>query len=266
MSFISSFGGSFIRAFLASGQGGKCNVYLFDGAEPDYFELSSAFSGNFKMLVASADEVGIPAEIVAGRQGDFVASANALNDPQWNQYEMTAVGLLLLVGATFSGRISYALDDVWYHIDKLPTLGEESWTYGDVLGLDNPPQYALLASSPNILITVGITFKVTMTNATNTSLRYKLDSATIDFPAMGTTTRYFTVANDSTKRHYLQTVFIDTVGDVTDISSRSVIFNEPFVINEQPDNWQKGECDWEWFPGLIATTQLEADTEMEDFN
>ena len=46
------------------------------------------------------------------------------------------------------------------------------------------------------------------------------------------------------------------------------------VINEDNDiiqsvftsSWYRGACPPEWFYGLIPTTQLEADTEMGDFN
>lgn len=34
------------------------------------------------------------------------------------------------------------------------------------------------------------------------------------------------------------------------------------VVNTQ---WQKGKCPPDWRVGLIATTQLEPDTEMEQF-
>ena len=93
------------------------DVYLFDGTEPDSFELNAPFTGNFKLQVAASAETGVNPDIIAGRQGVFEVSADPANDPQWVQYEIAAVGLVSILTSVFSGRISYALDDTWYQLD-----------------------------------------------------------------------------------------------------------------------------------------------------
>lgn len=97
-----------------------CNMYLFSSLTPDYFELDTPITTeDFKFMFAGTSETGIPAQIVAGRQGAFVPSTDPINDPQWNQYHLPiATGLSVLVEATATGRISYALDDVKYQIDN----------------------------------------------------------------------------------------------------------------------------------------------------
>ena len=95
-------------------------AYLFDGTEPDYFELNSPFTGNFKLQVAATAETGINPDIIAGRVGVFEVSAEPANDPTWVRYEIAAVSLTGIVGSTFNGRIAYALDDVWYNVDSGP--------------------------------------------------------------------------------------------------------------------------------------------------
>lgn len=106
---------SIVRSIIA---GDGCNAYLFDGTDPDYHEFDTAYSGLLQVIVIAASETGLHADIIAGRQGAFVASTDPLTDMQQNQYEITAVSLTGIVDATFSGRIAYSKDGVeWIYLD-----------------------------------------------------------------------------------------------------------------------------------------------------
>ena len=94
-----------------------CNVYLFSSLNTDSLQLGSPFTGNLKVQIAATAETGLHPDIIAGRQGAFVASADPVNDPQWVQYEIEAVAITYIADATFNGVITYAKDNVRHQLD-----------------------------------------------------------------------------------------------------------------------------------------------------
>jgi hypothetical protein len=132
--------------YLRLGGGSLCNAYLFDGSEADLLTLGAPFTGNLKVIIIAASETGVNPAIVAGRQGVFVASTDPLIDMQQNQYEIDTVSFAgPIVDNTFTGRVAYAKDDVWYDIDM--GAPELRWYY-DFDGIDDYitiPQVDLVA-------------------------------------------------------------------------------------------------------------------------
>lgn len=118
-----------------------CDVYLFDGADPDYHSFTPAYSGFLQVIVIAASETGLHADVIAGRQGVFVPSTDPLVDMQQNQYELAAVvSLAGIVDATFSGRIAYSKDGVvWYDLD-IGAAGVREY-YDFSIGTDPVIQY-----------------------------------------------------------------------------------------------------------------------------
>ena len=111
----------FFRRQQLSKKGGAgdslCNVYLFSSLNTDSLQLGSPFTGNLKVQIAATAETGLHPDIIAGRQGTFVASADPVNEPIWVQYEISAVAIPWLVNTVYNGRIAYAKDNVWYQLD-----------------------------------------------------------------------------------------------------------------------------------------------------
>lgn len=104
-----------------------CNVYPFSSADADYLEIES-YTGNFKIQLAATSETGIPASIVAGRQGTFTPSTDIINDPQWVQYEIDGVIPAIILETTFTGVCGgYAKDDVWYSVDMGDFTSSPVW-------------------------------------------------------------------------------------------------------------------------------------------
>lgn len=112
-----------IRSGLVSGifgpdDGATCNTYLFSSTNPDLLSFDSSFTGNLKVILAAPAETGIHPDIVAGRQGDFITSADPVKSPNWIQYEIEASAIGYIVDATFDGVVGLVgLDDVFYKID-----------------------------------------------------------------------------------------------------------------------------------------------------
>ena len=104
---------------IYSGGGGKCTVYLFSSSNTDSLQLGSPFTGNLKVQIAATAETGLHYDIIAGRQGAFVAAVDPVNatESEWVQYEIEAVAIEWLLDTTFDGVITYAKDDVWYQLD-----------------------------------------------------------------------------------------------------------------------------------------------------
>ena len=94
-----------VRASLI-GAGTSCTVYYFQAVNPDSFRLGVPFSGKFQLMVAATSETGINPVIVAGRIGSSVASADPVNEPNWNRYEITATALSDIVDTDFTGVIT----------------------------------------------------------------------------------------------------------------------------------------------------------------
>lgn len=115
------------------GGGSSCNVYLFNSSNPDSLQLGSLFTGNIKVILAGTSTAGIHPDILSGLQGSFVTSSDLLDDPQWNQLESNVTDLSYIVDNTFTGRLTYAKDDVWYKINMgVPStppeeLGQYNW-------------------------------------------------------------------------------------------------------------------------------------------
>jgi hypothetical protein len=132
--------------YLRLGGGSLCNAYLFDGSEADLLTLGAPFTGNLKVIIIAASETGVNPAIVAGRQGVFVASTDPLVDMKQNQYEIDTVSFAgSIVDNTFTGRVAYAKDDVWYDINM--GAPELRWYY-DFDGIDDYitiPQVDLVA-------------------------------------------------------------------------------------------------------------------------
>jgi len=154
--------------YLRLGGGSLCNAYLFDGSEADSLVLGSPFTGNLKVIIIAASETGINPAIVAGRQGVFAASTDPLVDMKQNQYEIDTVSFVgSIVDNTFTGRVAYAKEDVWYDID----MGASAlrWYYG-FDGIDDYitiPQVDLVAGD-----TIALTYNTTDSNLN----RYILDT------------------------------------------------------------------------------------------
>lgn len=89
---------------------GGCNFYTFNSTDTDSLQLGLPFTGNLKVLIKAPSEAGLHPDIIAGRQGAFVADT-------WVQYEIEAVALTYIVDATFNGRVAYAKDNVWFNVD-----------------------------------------------------------------------------------------------------------------------------------------------------
>jgi len=99
---------------FVGGDSSGCYTYLFSSSNSDYHEFGSAFTGNLKVIAKSSDETGLATEVIAGRQGAFVAD-------EWLQYEIEAVALTGICDATFNGVIGrYYKDDVMSAIDMGP--------------------------------------------------------------------------------------------------------------------------------------------------
>lgn len=106
-----------IKPLIGSGGDSACNVYLFSSANSDSLEIES-FTGNLKVMIAAPSEAGINPAIIAGRQGDFVASADPVNEPTVVQYEINATNVTQIVDNTFNGVVyGYAKDNTWYKVD-----------------------------------------------------------------------------------------------------------------------------------------------------
>ena len=105
-----------------------CNVYLFSSLNTDSLQLGSPFTGNLKVQIAATAETGLHPDIIAGRQGAFVASADPVNNPQWVQYEIEAVAIEWLLGTVFNGVIAYAKDNVWYKLDMGVPAPQGIWS------------------------------------------------------------------------------------------------------------------------------------------
>ena len=118
--------------------GASCNVYYFQSTNSDSLQLGSPFTGNLKVIIAATAETGLHPDIIAGRQGAFVASADPVNDPQWVQYEIEAVAIDWLLDTVFNGVVTYAKDNLWYQLDMgvpiepPPVTGDYPWrtTFG----------------------------------------------------------------------------------------------------------------------------------------
>ena len=115
------------------GGAGKCTVYYFQSTNSDSLQLGSPFTGNLKVIITATAETGLHPDIIAGRQGAFVVSADLVLDPQWVQYEIEAVAITYIADATFNGVITYAKDNVWYQLDMgvpstPPVTGDFLWS------------------------------------------------------------------------------------------------------------------------------------------
>lgn len=109
------------REILSTGLGGdkQCWTYLFSSSNTDALSFDTPFIGNVKVKLAAPSETGINPAIIAGRQGDFVASTDPVNNPNWVQYEIEASAIDYIVDATFNGVVGLVgLDDVFYKLDQ----------------------------------------------------------------------------------------------------------------------------------------------------
>lgn len=135
--YLSKLGFGAIAGFVSKigfGEVSGCNLYLFSSGNADSLQLGSAFTGNLKVQTKALAETGLHPDIIAGRQGAFIADT-------WMQYEIEAVSLTYVVDATFNGRVAYAKNDVWFNVDM-----------GAVVVPPDPPE----DNAPGVWNTTGV--------------------------------------------------------------------------------------------------------------
>ncbi len=93
------------------------NLYLFSSANPDFLELSPAYSGTFDVAVAGTAVTGLHPDIIAGLTSAWVDTTDYAN-PAWNFSTITASNLAYVVDATFNGIVAnYTKNGTTYYID-----------------------------------------------------------------------------------------------------------------------------------------------------
>ena len=95
----------------------KVYVHIFNVPEDGKVTLPN--TGNLKVKIAATAETGLHPDIIAGRQGAFVVSADPVNatESELVQYEIEAGAITYIADATFNGVITYAKDNVWHKLD-----------------------------------------------------------------------------------------------------------------------------------------------------
>ncbi len=96
-----------------SGDDPDLDVYRFNGADLDFLEFGTPFTGNFKIILAGTSDTGVHADILDGLLDTWVDSR--ISAPHWNYSEVAVTEMTGPVSASFNGIIlKYAKDDVWY--------------------------------------------------------------------------------------------------------------------------------------------------------